>query len=156
MTTTTTTPPTTRNLETVGLTKSFGGVHAVRDATVTFHHGKINALIGPNGSGKTTFFNCVTGIIKPDSGTVTFRGEELSPVEQPPALLRIDGPHVCQSRIEPLSRREASAGLRLDPGPCPRRPQQLRLGAPYGGFRATHGRPHRLFLLGLHDRAHRW
>ena len=75
---TTTAPPTTRNLETVGLTKSFGGVHAVRDATVTFHHGKINALIGPNGSGKTTFFNCVTGMIKPDSGTVTFRGEDIT------------------------------------------------------------------------------
>ncbi|PFG41584.1 branched-chain amino acid transport system ATP-binding protein/branched-chain amino acid transport system permease protein [Isoptericola jiangsuensis] len=76
--TTTTAPPTTRNLETVGLTKSFGGVHAVRDATVTFHHGKINALIGPNGSGKTTFFNCVTGMIKPDSGTVTFKGDDIT------------------------------------------------------------------------------
>ncbi|MGN7702243.1 ABC transporter ATP-binding protein [Cellulosimicrobium sp. 22601] len=75
---TTTTAQTTRNLETVGLTKSFGGVHAVRDATVTFQHGKINALIGPNGSGKTTFFNCVTGMIKPDSGTVTFRGEDIT------------------------------------------------------------------------------
>lgn len=76
--TTTTAPPATRNLETVGLTKSFGGVHAVRDATVTFQHGKINALIGPNGSGKTTFFNCVTGMIKPDSGSVTFRGEDIT------------------------------------------------------------------------------
>ncbi|MFI2704817.1 ABC transporter ATP-binding protein [Cellulosimicrobium composti] len=75
---TTTMHQTTRNLETVGLTKSFGGVHAVRDATVTFQHGKINALIGPNGSGKTTFFNCVTGMIKPDSGTVTFRGEDIT------------------------------------------------------------------------------
>ncbi|WP_062210030.1 ABC transporter ATP-binding protein [Streptomyces sp. NBRC 109706] len=67
-----------RNLETVGLTKSFGGVHAVDDATVTFRHGKINALIGPNGSGKTTFFNCVTGMIKPDAGTVTYRGREIT------------------------------------------------------------------------------
>ncbi|MEN5074778.1 ABC transporter ATP-binding protein [Isoptericola cucumis] len=75
---TTAAPPAMRNLETVGLTKSFGGVHAVRDATVTFRHGKINALIGPNGSGKTTFFNCVTGMIKPDSGTVTFRGEDIT------------------------------------------------------------------------------
>ncbi|WP_407319761.1 ABC transporter ATP-binding protein [Isoptericola halotolerans] len=75
---TTAAPPRTRNLETVGLTKSFGGVHAVRDATVTFHHGKINALIGPNGSGKTTFFNCVTGMIKPDAGTVTFHGHDIT------------------------------------------------------------------------------
>ena len=56
-------------LATVGLTKkSFGGVTAVDGASVHFHHGKVNALIGPNGSGKTTFFNCVTGMIKPDSG----------------------------------------------------------------------------------------
>ncbi|MBD8080648.1 ABC transporter ATP-binding protein [Cellulosimicrobium arenosum] len=73
-----TTVETGRSLETVGLSRSFGGVHAVRDATVTFQQGKINALIGPNGSGKTTFFNCVTGMIKPDSGTVTFKGHDIT------------------------------------------------------------------------------
>ncbi len=67
-----------RSLETVGLSKAFGGVQAVDDATVTFRAGKINALIGPNGSGKTTFFNCVTGMIKPDSGTVTYRGDAIT------------------------------------------------------------------------------
>jgi len=70
--------PTVRNLETVGLTKTFGGVRAVDGASVTFRHGMINALIGPNGSGKTTFFNCVTGMIKPDSGKVTYRGKEIT------------------------------------------------------------------------------
>jgi ABC-type branched-subunit amino acid transport system ATPase component len=45
---------------------------------VTFHDGKVNALIGPNGSGKTTFFNCVTGMIRPDSGTVTYRGNDVT------------------------------------------------------------------------------
>ncbi|RKN04742.1 ABC transporter ATP-binding protein [Streptomyces radicis] len=65
-------------LATEGLTKSFGGVRAVDGATVTFHQGRINALIGPNGSGKTTFFNCVTGMIRPDSGTVTYRGRDLT------------------------------------------------------------------------------
>ncbi len=69
---------TARSLETVGLTKRFGGVTAVDDATVTFQHGKINALIGPNGSGKTTFFNCVTGMIKPDAGTVTYAGRDIT------------------------------------------------------------------------------
>jgi branched-chain amino acid transport system ATP-binding protein len=67
-----------RSLETVELTKSFGGVTAVDSATVTFRHGKVNALIGPNGSGKTTFFNCVTGMIKPDSGRVTYRGSDIT------------------------------------------------------------------------------
>ena len=70
--------PTTRSLETVALSKAFGGVKAVDGATVTFQHGRINALIGPNGSGKTTFFNCVTGMIKPDSGTVTYRGDAIT------------------------------------------------------------------------------
>lgn len=65
-------------LETRGLTKSFGGVHAVDDASVSFQHGKINALIGPNGSGKTTFFNCVTGMIKPDSGTISYQGHDIT------------------------------------------------------------------------------
>jgi ABC-type branched-subunit amino acid transport system ATPase component len=66
------------NLATVGLTKKFGGVTAVDGATVTFHHGKVNALIGPNGSGKTTFFNCVTGMIRPDAGTATYRGRDIT------------------------------------------------------------------------------
>jgi ABC-type branched-subunit amino acid transport system ATPase component len=69
---------TVRSLETVELTKSFGGVTAVDGATVTFQHGKVNALIGPNGSGKTTFFNCVTGMIKPDAGRVAYRGQDIT------------------------------------------------------------------------------
>jgi ABC-type branched-subunit amino acid transport system ATPase component len=67
-----------RGLETVELTKSFGGVTAVDAATVAFQHGKVNALIGPNGSGKTTFFNCVTGMIKPDSGRASYRGSDIT------------------------------------------------------------------------------
>lgn len=66
------------SLQTRGLAKAFGGVKAVDGADVTFHPGKVNALIGPNGSGKTTFFNCVTGMIKPDAGTVTYAGKEIT------------------------------------------------------------------------------
>lgn len=66
------------NLCTVDLTKRFGGVTAVDGATVEFRHGLVNALIGPNGSGKTTFFNCVTGMIKPDSGSVSYRGKDIT------------------------------------------------------------------------------
>lgn len=65
-------------LATENLTKAFGGVRAVDDATVSFQEGKINALIGPNGSGKTTFFNCVTGMIRPDSGTVAYQGRDVT------------------------------------------------------------------------------
>jgi neutral amino acid transport system ATP-binding protein len=66
------------SLETVGLTRSFGGVTALGGATVRFHHGKVNAVIGPNGSGKTTLFNCITGMIKPDTGRVTYRGHDIT------------------------------------------------------------------------------
>ena len=66
------------NVETVQLTKAFGGVVAVNQADVTFHDGKVNGLIGPNGSGKTTFFNCITGMIKPDSGSVSLRGRDIT------------------------------------------------------------------------------
>ncbi|GAA4866352.1 ABC transporter ATP-binding protein [Saccharopolyspora cebuensis] len=65
-------------LTTTGLTKSFGGVRAVDDASVEFLDGRINALIGPNGSGKTTFFNCVTGMIRPDAGTARLRGADIT------------------------------------------------------------------------------
>ncbi|WP_232665395.1 ABC transporter ATP-binding protein [Pseudonocardia sp. TRM90224] len=68
----------TAGLETRELTKAFGGVVAVDHATVSFRHGKVNALIGPNGSGKTTFFNCVTGMIRPDSGTASYRGKDIT------------------------------------------------------------------------------
>jgi neutral amino acid transport system ATP-binding protein len=67
-----------RGLETVELSKSFGGVTALDAATVSFRHGKVNALIGPNGSGKTTFFNCITGMIRPDSGRASYRGEDIT------------------------------------------------------------------------------
>lgn len=60
------------------LSKAFGGVHAVDDASVHFHPAEINAIIGPNGSGKTTFFNCVTGMIRPDAGTVTLAGKDVT------------------------------------------------------------------------------
>ncbi len=66
------------NLETRGLTKAFGGVVALDGATVAFHEGKVNALIGPNGSGKTTDFNCVTGMIRPDGGRTTYRGVDIT------------------------------------------------------------------------------
>ncbi|WP_328689476.1 ABC transporter ATP-binding protein [Streptomyces phaeochromogenes] len=67
-----------QSLAAVGLTKTFGGVAALDSATVSFRHGRVNALIGPNGSGKTTFFNCVTGMIRPDAGRTTYRGQDIT------------------------------------------------------------------------------
>lgn len=61
-----------------GLSKQFGGVTALDDASVEFVPGVINGLIGPNGSGKTTLFNVVTGLIPADAGEVTFEGRRIT------------------------------------------------------------------------------
>src|SRR5262249_27071916 len=58
--------------------KSFGGIRAVAGLELTVMPGRIVAVIGPNGSGKTTFFNLVTGLTKPDAGSVRFAGEEVT------------------------------------------------------------------------------
>jgi ABC-type branched-subunit amino acid transport system ATPase component len=64
-------------LATRDLSRSFGGVRAVDELSVEFQEGQINGLIGPNGSGKTTFFNLVTGMIKADRGEVIFLDEDI-------------------------------------------------------------------------------
>jgi ABC-type branched-subunit amino acid transport system ATPase component len=76
-----------RSLATTDLTKAFGGVVALDGATVEFRNGQVNALIGPNGSGKTTFFNCITGMIRADRGQTTYRGQDITR-KAPHAIVR--------------------------------------------------------------------
>ena len=59
------------------VTKSFGGLDAVKDFTFRIHEGAIDSIIGPNGAGKTTFFNCVTGFYVPTKGEIHFDGHEI-------------------------------------------------------------------------------
>ncbi len=66
--------PVTALLAVDGLTKRFGGVAAVDGCSFAVEEGSITALIGPNGSGKTTAFNLITGYLPADSGSVTFAG----------------------------------------------------------------------------------
>jgi branched-chain amino acid transport system ATP-binding protein len=65
-------------LKVEGLHKSFGGLMAVRNVAFEVEEGEIIGLIGPNGSGKTTLLNLLTGFLKPDSGTITFRDENVT------------------------------------------------------------------------------
>ncbi len=65
-------------LSVVGLSKSFGGVRALDGFDVTVEERQLVGLIGPNGSGKTTAFNLLTGVLKPTSGSIRFRGKEVA------------------------------------------------------------------------------
>src|SRR5205823_2188481 len=59
------------------VTKKFGDFIAVDDVTIRIEHGRLQALIGPNGAGKTTLFNVLSGLYPPQSGRLSFAGEEL-------------------------------------------------------------------------------
>jgi branched-chain amino acid transport system ATP-binding protein len=59
-------------------TKSFGGLKAVNNLSFEVREGEIVSLIGPNGSGKTTTFNVITGLYEPDSGDILFKGESIA------------------------------------------------------------------------------
>ena len=61
-----------------GASKSFGAVAAVTGVTFSMEPGELVALIGPNGAGKSTLFNLISGILKPDTGTIEFNGERIS------------------------------------------------------------------------------
>lgn len=65
-------------IEGKGLTKSFGGLTAVKKVDFHLNKGEIVGLIGPNGAGKTTLFNLVSGVYHPEEGTLSFNGMEIT------------------------------------------------------------------------------
>jgi branched-chain amino acid transport system ATP-binding protein len=65
-------------IETKNLTKRFGGLAAVNNVDFSIEKGRINAIIGPNGAGKSTFFNLISGFHRPTSGTVLFKGIDIT------------------------------------------------------------------------------
>ncbi|HHW43349.1 ATP-binding cassette domain-containing protein [Desulfofundulus thermobenzoicus] len=72
-------------LEIKDLSKAFGGLKAVNNFHMTLEEGEIVGLIGPNGAGKTTVFNLITGLYKPTTGSIVFRGENITGL--PPFLI---------------------------------------------------------------------
>lgn len=70
-------------LATLGLTKSFRRLVALKNQSIRVKRGEIVGVIGPNGSGKSTFFNLVTGFLKPNAGTVSFEGREIQQLTAP-------------------------------------------------------------------------
>ena len=75
-------------LETKGLHRFFGGLHAVNDVSITVTQGAIKGVIGPNGAGKTTLFNLIAGTIQPHNGEVIFRDKKITALK----------PHAVASR----------------------------------------------------------
>ncbi|MGH8927345.1 MAG: ABC transporter ATP-binding protein [Acidimicrobiia bacterium] len=65
-------------LEVNSLSKAFGGLQAVRGCSFAVEAGAIAGLIGPNGAGKTTAFNMISGIIRPDAGSIAFEGGDIT------------------------------------------------------------------------------
>ena len=64
-------------LELKGISKTFGGLRAVDDVSLSLTRGAITGLIGPNGAGKTTLFNTIAGALAPTSGTIHFEGQPI-------------------------------------------------------------------------------
>lgn len=82
-----------------GVTKRFGGVVALDGVDAEVPRGSIVSIIGPNGAGKTTLFNCVTGVFRPDAGTITFGETNPKSVPGTNSLVGL-GPHeVARSGI---------------------------------------------------------
>ena len=71
-------PSETPVLEVAGLRRAFGGLVAVNDLGFTVGRGEIMGLLGPNGSGKTTALNLMSGVLRPDAGTIRLSGKDIA------------------------------------------------------------------------------
>lgn len=67
-------------LETKGLTKKFGGVVAINNLDLVVKKDELRCIIGPNGAGKSTLFNLITGLFRPNTGSVIFNGQDITGV----------------------------------------------------------------------------
>jgi branched-chain amino acid transport system ATP-binding protein len=65
-------------LETEGLSRSFGGLAAVRDVSLALHQGELQAVIGPNGAGKSTLVNLLSGELQPTAGRIHLQGRDVT------------------------------------------------------------------------------
>src|SRR5512140_88499 len=65
-------------LRTQGLGKRFGGLEAVKDVSLELHRGRLHAVLGPNGAGKTTLINLLSGDLPATSGTIRYKGRDIT------------------------------------------------------------------------------
>src|SRR5690348_414934 len=71
-------PPGEVSLAATAVSKRFGGVRAVEDVSISVRRGQIASIIGPNGAGKTSLLNMISGFYRPDSGSITFEGHDIT------------------------------------------------------------------------------
>ncbi len=115
-------------LQATGVSKTYGAVVALRDASLGVRPGEVHALLGANGAGKSTLVKILTGAVRPDSGQINIRGETrtvhspsdarksgLMPVYQEPALVPdlevIANLRLTQTPVEPFMARMAAFGV---------------------------------------------
>jgi branched-chain amino acid transport system ATP-binding protein len=87
----------TATLEITGLTAGYGGAPVLRDLSLTVSGGEVVALMGANGAGKTTTLRAISGLVKPDAGTIALEGQDLAALS-PTARVRAGVVHVPQDR----------------------------------------------------------
>ena len=85
-------------IEAEGICVNFGGIQALKDARITIEPGRIAGLIGPNGAGKSTLLGVLSGMVRPQSGTVRFRGVDVT--NRPPHLRARTGMARTFQRLE--------------------------------------------------------
>ena len=83
---------------------AYGGLHALRDVSITVGEGQFIAIVGPNGAGKTTLFKTIAGTVRPVSGRITFAGQDLLAVP-PAARAHLGLAHVPEGRADLTRRR---------------------------------------------------
>jgi ABC-type sugar transport system ATPase subunit len=76
-------------LEAANITKSYAGVHALRDASLELRAGEVHALVGENGAGKSTLIKVLTGAVIPDSGEISLDGAKI--IENSPSISKSHG-----------------------------------------------------------------
>ena len=86
------------------ITKTFGGVHALKGASITMRPGEVTALIGDNGAGKSTLVRCLSGIYRPTSGTITIDGQPVT-LDSPTSARQhgVETVHQTLALVEDLS-----------------------------------------------------
>ena len=80
------------------LTKTYNGIPALRDVTMSIPSGKIIGLLGPNGSGKTTLIKILNGLLQPTSGLVTINGFQPSPITKAQVAYLPDTTYLDESK----------------------------------------------------------